>query len=60
MCVKKVTIVVYMLGNVNAREGGADNRHLENGVFRNVSWHHSCCILLKTIAKVWFFFDTTK
>ena len=40
MCVKKkVTIVVYKLGNVNAREGGADNRHLENGVFRNVSWH---------------------
>ena len=39
MCVKKITIVVYMLGNVNAHSGGADNRHLENGVFRNVSWH---------------------
>lgn len=51
MCVKKVTIV-YIIGNVNVREGSADNRHLENGVFRNVSWHHSCCILLKTIAKI--------
>ena len=39
MCVKEITIVVYKFGNVNAREGGADNRHLENGVFRNVSWH---------------------